>query len=98
MAARAGQTERTQTSAPLSSLNMGMITQKLRSMLPLDYLPDVPIAGIVAEVVALAGFEGRGREEHEFAVGGQRHEAIGETGRDVEDGRLVRREHETVDG
>src|SRR5579863_7108876 len=76
IAARAAQTCVTQFSAPGSSLNMGMTTQKLRT-LPLDYVPDIPVAGVVAEIVALTLLERGGGEEHELQVGGQRHEAVG---------------------
>ena len=39
--------------------------------------PDVPVARVITNVVALALVESRGREEHQASVVGQRHEAVG---------------------
>ena len=97
----------THRSAPASSLYIGITTAKLGRgvsescgpvTLPFFYRPDVPEAGVVAHVITLALRQSRGREEHEVRLRGERHEAVGEAGGDVEYAGLVPRKHEPLTG
>src|SRR5215813_7996943 len=110
MSVRTGQIRRTHASAPVSSLYMGTMTQKLRNFhsatgficrstcLSFDHLPDIPIAAVEANIIAHAFFQAGGGEEHQLQVRSQRHKTIGVTGRNVQNGWPMRAEHKALGG
>src|SRR5262245_60746271 len=55
-------------------------------------LPDVPMAGVVSDVIGLRLFERTRGKEDEMCVRGQRHVAVGVAARNEEQRRLLRRE------